>query len=58
MFCELSLNPTHPQIKELKLEDPERERCKPEGGLRENPDPGGVSPSGKEEALLRVHKLH
>lgn len=58
----ISLNPTDlPQIKELKLEDPERERCKPEGGSggasRDNPDPGSVSPSSKE-AILRVYMIH
>ena len=52
----LNLIPTRLQIKELKLEDPERERCKPEGGTEDNPDPGGVSPS-LDKAFFRVHKL-
>jgi len=52
------------QIKELKLEDPERERCKPEGGSggasRDNPDPTrkrtGDAPNkeNKEKVLDRT----
>ena len=57
MRFESQLESHRTQIKELKLEDPERERCKPEGGSRDNPDPGGVSPSSKE-SVLRVPLHH
>ena len=39
------------------MEDLERERCKPEGGSRDNPDPGGVSPVYRYQVTLTPNRL-